>query len=193
MKKILLGLAASAFMFNVSMAKGGVNIVAIDSIEIMQKSKEGKQLSDEVQTKITSYQSFVKQAQDELAGLEKELSEKKDVLKKEALAEKQANVEAKKKQLVARVSQQEEALRMEIQSKQVQLRNKQMAVTNKECEKNNWGLMIDKNTPGVLFASAAIDKTAELLKKIDADYDSSVKKAATTLAASAVKDAPKKA
>jgi Skp family chaperone for outer membrane proteins len=60
MKKLLLGLAASAFMFGVSMANSATNIIAIDSIEIMQKSKEGKQLSEEVQKKITDYQNFVK-------------------------------------------------------------------------------------------------------------------------------------
>ena len=194
MKKILLGLATSAFMFSVSMAKGGVNIVAIDSIEIMQKSKEGKKLSEEVQVKINDYQNFVKKAQEELTVLEKELSDKKDVLKKDALAEKQTNLENKRKQLGGSVQQQEEALRLEIQSKQVQLRNKQMAVTSKVCETSNWGLLIDKNTPGVLFASSAIDKTSDVLKRIDADYDSAVKKSTTaTLASAAIKEAPKKA
>jgi hypothetical protein len=45
-----------------------------------------------------------------------------------------------------------------------------MKVVNQEFEKQQWGLLIDKNTPGVLCVAKAIDKTDELLKKVDDAY-----------------------
>ena len=184
MKKVVLGLAVSVVTFGVCVSKDVGKIVSIDSIEILQKSKEGKKLTDEIKKKINDYQEEMQKAQKEVAELEKEIKDKKDVLSKDAMEDKQRCVDDKKKELGGRLAQQEEALRLEIQSRQVQLRNKQLAVTNKMCEENAWGMAIDKNTPGVLFTAKSIDKTNEVLKKIDAVYDSSLKKSSSTLVAS---------
>ncbi|MFH0898935.1 MAG: hypothetical protein V1855_05120, partial [bacterium] len=43
-------------------------------------------------------------------------------------------------------------------------------------KEKNWGLLIDKNTPGVLCVNNAIDKTKDVLKLIDQDYDKTTEK-----------------
>ena len=64
MKKFLLGVVASTFVFGVSVANVEIGkLVSIDSIEIMQKSKEGKILSEDIKKKVADYQKFVQEAQ----------------------------------------------------------------------------------------------------------------------------------
>ena len=118
MKKFLLGVVASTFVFGVSVAKVETGkLVSIDSVEIMQKSKEGSKLADDIKKKITDYQDFVQKAQKDIASLEAEVKDKKDILSKDALDEKKKSLDEKKKELSAQVGRKEEALRMEIQSK----------------------------------------------------------------------------
>lgn len=187
MKKLLLGVVASTFAFGVSFAKVEVGkLVSIDSIEIMQKSKEGKKLSEDIKKKVADYQSFVQKAQKDLAALDKELKDKKDILSKDALETRKKAFEDKRKDLAGKIGRREEALRMEIQGKQMQLRDKQLAVAKKMFKDKKWGAMIDKNTPGVLFVADSIDKTKEVLKKIDIDFGK-VKGATKKFAASSAK------
>ena len=41
------------------------------------------------------------------------------------------------------------------------------------CKENNWEMLFDKNTPGLLYVASAIDVTEEILKLIDTVYEES--------------------
>lgn len=192
---LLLMAALSAVSFGFVSAKNE-QLVSIDSIQVMQDSKEGKILAEKLKAKINDYQKFVQTSQQELVSLQEEITKKADVLSKDALQEKTEQLANKKKSLERTLSDKEEALKAELQREQIKLRDKQMAVASSMCEKENWGLVVDKNTPGVLYVNKAIDKTADLLKEVNANYEKA--SVNTTLAsnkpATAVKAAePKKA
>ena len=106
-----------------------------------------------------------------MASLQEEITKKADLLSKEALQEKTELLARKKKDLERTLGDKEEALRAELQREQIKLRDKQMAVANTMCESECWALVIDKNTPGVLFVNKSIDKTKELLVKVDELFD----------------------
>ena len=61
-------------------------------------------------------------------------------------------------------------LRSSIQKKQIALRERQLKIANEVAEKEKWSLVVDKNTPGVLFVANAIDRTDSVLKAVDAKY-----------------------
>jgi len=175
MKKLMLGSAIFCMFGSVLAApksKKVESLVSIDSIQIMQKSKEGQKVAEKLRKKIEGFQEQIKKDHEAIETMEKELSKKKEVLSKDALEEKTKEVSKKK----FFIEQKMENFRMEIQKEQVTLRDKQLALVDKMFKKHNWGLMIDKNTPGVLFVSKAVDKTDELLKIIDADYEASLNK-----------------
>lgn len=185
MKKILLSVAGVMLIGSLAICtevldKDASKLVSIDSILLMQKSKEGQKLAKEIQKEIEEFQQFAKNEQKKLTDFQEEVSKKAKVLSKEALTEKGEKLASMKKNAERVLGDKEEALKASIQKKQIALRNKQMKVANEVFEQKKWGMMIDNNTPGVLFVSKAIDKTDEILKAVDAKYEKeSVKTVAT--------------
>ncbi len=172
MKKILL-LAAGLLITSSSFVKAGDKpFVSIDSIAIMQKSVEGQELTKKIQKEIEQFQEDFKNAQKDLSDMNESLSKQSKVLSKEAMQEKAEELNRKRKQLENDFALKEESLRASIQKKQVTLRERQLAVIAKVSEKEAWGAVIDKNTPGLLFVAADsnIDKTDEVLRAVDVDY-----------------------
>jgi outer membrane protein len=169
MKKILsmllgLSLASTA----TSHAKD--NIVSIDSLSIMQKSEQGKELTAKVQKDIEAFQKDVQKVQKELAELQESIAKQAKALSKDALEAKNDELNAKRKTMEHEFSVKEEALRSRIQKQQITLRDQQLAVITKWTDKEKPVAVLDKNTPGLLFVSNAIDKTEEVLKFVNQDY-----------------------
>lgn len=173
MKKLITGLALMSLYSFVQ----AVDVVSIDSISIMQKSKEGQKFTDVMKKKVESFNELRQRLQKELADMQDELQKKAAVLSKDALQEKTEALAKKEREAKRDIADQEETLSAEVQKMQFKLRKKQLDVANKICQENKWGVMIDKNTPGVLFVSDSIDKSDAVLKAIDAEYDATTKKA----------------
>lgn len=169
MKKFVSTVAMSLLAVSFAAAKNE-SLVSVDSILIMQKSKEGQQLTKKLQDEISGFQKEVALAQKEMGDMQKELGEKTTKLSKQELDLKNEELANKRKALERKLADKEEQLKVSIQKDQLSLRDKQMKVVNEEFEKQQWGLLIDKNTPGVLCVAKAIDKTDELLKKVDDAY-----------------------
>lgn len=176
MKKILLTVTGLMLIGSLAICaetvdKDASKLVSIDSILLMQKSKEGQKLTKEIQKEIEEFQQFAKNEQKKLTDFQEEVSKKAKVLSKDALTEKGETLANMKKNAERVLGDKEESLKASIQKKQISLRNKQMKVANEVFEQKKWGMMIDNNTPGVLFVSRAIDKTDDILKAVDAKYE----------------------
>jgi Skp family chaperone for outer membrane proteins len=187
MKKILLGITSlmifsglSIYAETATLDKDASKLVSIDSILLMQKSKEGQKLAGEIQKEIEEFQQIAKNEQKKLTDFQEEVSKKAKVLSKDVLAEKGEKLASMKKNAERVLGDKEEALKVSIQKKQIALRNKQMKVANEVFEQKKWGMMIDNNTPGVLFVSSAIDKTDEILKAVDEKYGKASEKTIAT-------------
>lgn len=170
MKKFVSTVAISLLAVSIAAAKNE-SLVSIDSIKIMQQSKEGQQLTKKLQDEISTFQKEVALAQKEMGDLQKELAEKTVKLSKEELEVKNEELATKRRVLERKLADKEEQLKASIQKDQLTLRDKQMKIVNQEFESQSWGLLIDKNTPGVLCVAKAIDKTDEILKKVDAAWN----------------------
>lgn len=98
MKKIvLLAAALMATSGNLVQAKDGKKLVSIDSISIMQKSIEGKEITSKIQKDIDSFQEEVKLTQKDLADFQEAIVKQSKVLSSDALQEKTAELNSKKK------------------------------------------------------------------------------------------------
>lgn len=169
MKRILTGIvAASALSISLASAK---ELVCFDSMRILQEAKENQKIAGELNGKIEELQSFVKESQQKLVDMQSELDKKTSVLSKEAVQEKTEAIVQKKKDLERTIGDKKEKLEKLIQQKQVALRSKQIGVINEVCKKEDWGVLVDKNAPGVVFASDTLDRTDILIKAIDSAYD----------------------
>jgi outer membrane protein len=168
MKKVLAVVGASTLVgFSLLAAN---TLVSIDSIKIMQESKEGKEVSAQIQKDVEKFQNQVKTAQKELVDMQEELNKKSTVLSQDAMQEKTESIAKKKKDIERNLADKEDVLRASLQKKQFALREKQLKVAGEVSEREQWGMVVDKNTPGVLFVSNAIDKTDIVLKAVDEKY-----------------------
>ncbi len=181
MKKILISalLLAVSSVQAVDIVKKSDSLVSIDSILLMQDSTEGKLLSEKFQKEVEDFRTQVKTEQDKLVDLQKTIEKQAKVLSKEAKLEKIEELEKMKKTAERNLADMEEGLKTRVQRQQFVLREKQMKVVNSVCKSQDWGLMIDKNVPGVLFVNNAIDKTEEVLKAVNVDYEKELKSSKT--------------
>ncbi|MCK4650834.1 OmpH family outer membrane protein [Candidatus Babeliales bacterium] len=153
-----------------------VKLVSIDSLKLMKLSKAGKKLGNEIKNELEEFQGFIKDAQKELIDFQGTISKQAKILSREALLEKGEALAKMKKKAERDLVDKEDSLKLSIQRRQVVLRNKQMTVAKKVFDDKKWCMMIDSNTPGVLFVSNAIDITDQVLKIVDKDYDSGLAK-----------------
>ena len=160
-----------------SKVKKNTKLVSIDSLLLMQKSKEGKLLAEKLQKDIEEFQNFAKNAQKEIADYQETIQKQAKALSKEALIEKGEKLEKMRKNAERQLADKETDLKRKIQREQMVLREKQLSVTAEIFEKESWGLMIDRNTPGVLFVNNAIDKTEDVLKAVDKTFEKTVAQA----------------
>ncbi len=189
MNKMMMGFATVALLGS-NLCAG--ELVSIDSLAIMQKSIEGKELADKIRKEVDQFQEEVKTAQMELGQSQESLSKQSKVLSKESMQEKADELGQRRKEMERKLADKEEHLRARIQKYQVALHEKQRGVVNEVFEKEKWTAVIDKNTPGLLCVSAAIDQTEKVLKAVDAKYlASSDKKAPKKVAKATSKPAAK--
>ena len=192
MKKSLIGalllVAATSYAADsskLSKSKKG-KLVSIDSIFLMQESKEGQLLAGKFQKEVEAFKNNLKEEQQKLVTFQEKLEKQAKILSREARLEKEEDLLKMKKIAERELADKEEALKVKIQRQQFALRERQMKVANEVFKKKGWGMMIDKNTPGVLFVNNAIDKTSEILKVVDDNYkpESADKKAKSIASAS---------
>ena len=167
-------------------------LVSIDSFAIMQKSKEGKEVMTSIQSDITKFQTEVQNAQKAIATEQENLEKQAKALSKEALQEKTEKLANLRKKNERKFTDEEEQLRVSIQRRQMTLRERQLKTVNEIAEKENWGAVLDKNSPGLLCVSPAIDRTDKVLAAVDAKYAApKPKNDAVVVAAKDTKTAPK--
>jgi outer membrane protein len=171
MKKMLM-LAAALITTSGNFVQAGdlKKLVSIDSISIMQKSIEGKEITSKIQKDIEAFQEEVKTTQKDLSDFQESLMKQAKVLSAEAMQEKSAELNNKRKKLEREFAEKEEALRADIQKKQLALRERQQSVINEVFKQEKWSLLIDKNTPGVLCVAETIDQTPLVLQAVDSKY-----------------------
>lgn len=169
MKKILSHvLAASALSMSLVSAK---DLVCFDSMRILQEAKENQKVSGELNGKIEELQLFVKDSQQKLIDMQTELDKKSSVLSKEALQEKSEEIVQKKKDFERIIADKKDKLEKDIQKRQAVLRTKQIQVINQVCKREDLGVLVDKNAPGVVYVSDEIDRTDLFIKEIDKAYE----------------------
>ena len=146
-------------------------IVSVDSLAVMQKSLEGKELSGKIQQEIDSFQLEIKKAQKELADKQEALNKQSKVLSKDSFDQKVEELNSTRKSYEMTFAGKEEQLRGSIQKQQLALRDRQMKVIADQFKDS--AAVLDKNAPGLLFVSNSIDKTEQVLKAVDDAFSTS--------------------
>lgn len=183
MKKIIL--SSLALAFSCGLQAKPIELVSVDSAVLMAESKAGQELAEKARKENDSLTAFASTTHKELAKLQDEISTKAQVLNRDALQEKITLLTQKRRQAEVEMANKRESADLVIQRAQSQVREKQLVVMKKLCEEKGWDALLEKQH--ALFVSNSIDRTAEVLKALDAAYDAE-KKTATN--ASSKKNSP---
>jgi Skp family chaperone for outer membrane proteins len=153
---------------NATVLKG---LVSINSVQIMQQSKEGQALAAEMKKELEDFQLSVQNKQKELIDFQENVKKQAKILSKDALVEKGEQLAKMKKNAERELADTEDSLKKSIQRRQALLQNKLLKITNEIFENNDkWQVMIDRSQ--ALFVKNSVDVTDSVLKEVNKRYDS---------------------
>ncbi len=143
-------------------------IVSIDSVQLMQRSKEGTNLINEFEKEKNAALQKLKVLETDIVNLRETVQKQSSLLSKEAMAEKVALITRKERDLTRQRDTMAEDLNQTFQARQEALFTRQMTIAREVFAKKGGSVLMDKRTPGVLAISDDLDITDDVLKVVDA-------------------------
>lgn len=147
-----------------------IELVSVDSMLLMEKSKAGQELAEKAQKERSSLDALITANNKELAMLQEEISAKSQILSRDALQEKIETFEQKRRSAERAVADKQDSMKLFMQRESSKLRTKQLAVMEKMTEAQGWGAIFDKSQ--AIIVAKSLDKTSEVLKELDVAYES---------------------
>lgn len=158
-----------------SIACAQLETVVFDAPRLLQESKEGKIFAENVNKKIAEFQEFAKTSYEKIASMQKEFDAKAKVLSKEIAQEKIESIGQKKKDLDRVLADKKDTIEKDIEKEKSRLGQKFMGVAKTLFDKEGWGLLLEKNMPGVVCVADGKDVTSKLIVAVNEDFDNSKK------------------
>jgi Skp family chaperone for outer membrane proteins len=161
-KKILLPLA---LLGGVTIAHAKMEMVTVNSQQLLMSSARGKALQAEIEQEAKSLQEFQQTLQADLQEASQNFQEQAPLMTAEAQqdglfdlsmqeSDAQADLQRRKQKLQARAKQKEEAARRSLNQ-----------VAANMLDEKEWGVMVDSAQPGVLATAKSIDVTDQVLER----------------------------
>ncbi len=179
MNKILSGIIAlslTAGALQAATQAAAQKIVSIDSVRLMQESKEGQALFADFEAERNKAVTELQEVEKDAKQLVDTLQKQQALLSADALREKRSEIERKEKQLTRKRDEIAEDLNTTFQGRQEALFTKQMTKARALFTEQKGAVLIDKRTPGVLAMNEDLDMTDDVLKAVNVDYDAEQKK-----------------
>jgi Skp family chaperone for outer membrane proteins len=174
MKKSLLTLACAAACFSLvsvyAETTTKLETVVFDAGRLLQESTEGKIFAENVNKKIAEFQTFAKSSYEKLNNDQKELESKAKALSKEAYQEKVEKITQTKKDLDRTLEDKKSTIEKDIEKQKGLLGRKFMETAKSLFDKEGWGLLLERNMPGVVCVADGKDVTSKLVLAVNNDY-----------------------
>jgi Skp family chaperone for outer membrane proteins len=165
--KIVALMIAAQIASGVVLAK--FEYVAMNRQELLQNSKKGKQLRAELQTQANELQT---EQQKLIAGVqdaEKEFQKKAIAMNKSTQEAEIAKLRKKASKVQTQIQEMTAEFNELAESRQKALDEENIQFASALLQEKEWGMLVDKNA--ALALNPALDKTNEILARIDAEFD----------------------
>ncbi len=171
MKKILFGILFFVLFFTGFARAESVKIAVIDIKKIVKESKYGQEIMQKLQKKYDEFSAEIQAKAKKLEELKKEIENKGSLWSKDVKQKK----EEEYKKLLEQLTTLQEKAQYEMQEYQKQLLEpvlkKLVKVIKDYVKDKNYDLVLEKNQPGIYYASSRIDITSKILALFNKYYE----------------------
>jgi outer membrane protein len=148
-------------------AQDSLRIAVVDIDQAVNATDQGKQARDELAKKRKAAEAQLKPMMEKGKALSEEIQSKRFVLSEEALYQKQLDLAELQNDARARMAELEGQYKVDSERLVGPLRQKLIEIINEIGKSEGFTLILERNTPGLLYSREALDITDLVIKRFD--------------------------
>ncbi|MCL4684511.1 OmpH family outer membrane protein [Myxococcota bacterium] len=148
-------------------AEDSIRIAVVDIDQAVNATDQGKQARDELVKKRKAAEAQLKPMMEKGKAMAEELQSKRFVLSEEALYQKQLDLAELQNDARARMAELEGQYKVDSERLVGPLRQKLIEIINEIGKSEGFTLILERNTPGVLYSREALDITDMVIKRFN--------------------------
>ena len=165
--RIILLAVAMLTSAGVAQAQDAVRIAVVDIDQAINATDQGKQARDELEKKRKAAEAQLKPMMEKGKAMAEEIQSKRFVLSEEALYQKQLDLAELQNDARARMGELEGQFKVDSERLVGPLRQKLVGIINDIGKDEGFTLILERNTPGVLYSREALDITDLVIERFN--------------------------
>jgi outer membrane protein len=167
--KLRVFLLAAAFVAyaGAAAAQDAVKIAVVDLDQVINATDQGKKAREELQGKQKQAEGQLKPMYERGKALAEEIQSKRFVLSEDALRQKQLDLAEIQSDLRAKGAELEGQFKVDYERLVGPLREKLLGIIVDFGKEQGYTLILERNTPGVVYSKEALDITEEVVKRFN--------------------------
>lgn len=166
LRSVLLVLGVLAWAAS-AQAQDSVRIAVVDIDQAVNATDQGKKARDELAKKRKAAEAQLKPLMDKGRALAEEIQSKRFVLSEEALYQKQLDLAEIQNDARARMAELEGQYKVDSERLVGPLRQRLVEIINDIGKSEGFTLILERNTPGVLYSREALDITDMVIERFN--------------------------
>lgn len=163
-----VGIAVGLLLWaGVAQAQDALRIAVVDIDQAVNATEQGKQARDELAKKRKAAEGQLKPLMDKGRALAEEIQSKRFVLSEEALYQKQLDLAEIQNDARARMAELEGQYKVDSERLVGPLRQKLIEIINDIGKSEGFTVILERNTPGLLYAKEALDITDLVIQRFN--------------------------
>lgn len=166
MSRVLV-IAAALLVFAGTAIAQDMKIAVVDLDQAINATEQGKKAREELQGKQKQAEGQLKPMYEKGKALAEEIQSKRFVLSEEALRKKQLDLAEIQSDLRAKGAELEGQFKVDYERLVGPLRDKLLGIITDFGKEQGYTLILERNTPGVIYAKEALDITDEVVQRFN--------------------------
>jgi len=166
MSRVLV-IAAALLVFAGTAIAEDMKIAVVDLDQAINATEQGKKAREELQGKQKQAEGQLKPMYEKGKALAEEIQSKRFVLSEEALRKKQLDLAEIQSDLRAKGAELEGQFKVDYERLVGPLRDKLLGIITDFGKEQGYTLILERNTPGVIYAKEALDITDEVVQRFN--------------------------
>ncbi len=162
-------LVLSGFSFEARAEGPALKIAYVDLQKALEMTKEGQKVQKQFKTEVDEEQKRIDKKKAEFEKLKEDIEKQKNTLNENALRDKEEELLVAERELKRSFQDSQERLRRKNASLVGELVQKMRVLVESLGQKEGYSYIMERNSPGIVYAEPSLDITEILVKKFDAE------------------------